>query len=86
MKCEKPDLGEIVLRIFMRDDASLYDLQNHWYIIQAGKSFLKQRNFEAGLRHLDFINKQFLDFQSNEFDFHTYCIRRWTLREYVQLI
>lgn len=24
MKCEKPDLGETVLRMFMRDDASLY--------------------------------------------------------------
>lgn len=86
MKCEQSDLGENVLRIFMRDQASLYELQNHWYIIEAGKSLLKQRKFEAGLRHLDFISKQFIDFQGNEFDFHTYCIRRWTLREYTELI
>lgn len=33
MKCEKQDIGETMLRNFMRDDASLYDLQNHWYII-----------------------------------------------------
>jgi hypothetical protein len=65
MKCEQSDLGENVLRIFMRDEASLYELQNHWYIIEAGKSLLKQRNLEAGLRHLDFISKQFIDFQGN---------------------
>lgn len=86
MKCEKPDLAENVLRLFMRDDASLYELQNHWYINEAGKSFLKQRQFQAGLKHLDFINKQFIDFQGNEFDFHTYCLRKWTLKEYVELI
>jgi peptide alpha-N-acetyltransferase len=86
MRCEKPELGETVLRLFMRDEASLYELQNHWYIIEAGKSFLKQRNFEAGLRHLDFVAKHFLDFQGNEYDFHTYCLRRWTLREYTELI
>lgn len=45
MQCEKPDLAETVLRLFMRDDASLYELQNHWYIIEGGKSFLKQRLF-----------------------------------------
>jgi N-alpha-acetyltransferase 15/16, NatA auxiliary subunit len=86
MKCEKPDIGENVLRMFMRDDASLYELQNHWYIIEAAKSFLKQRNFASGLKHLDFVNKQFLDFQGNEFDFHTYCLRKWTLKEYIELI
>ena len=65
MRCEKPDVGETVLRTFMRDDASLYELQNHWYIIEAGKSFLKQRKFEPGLRHMDFIQKQFIEFQGN---------------------
>ena len=65
MRFEKPDIAENVLRLFMRDEASLYELQNHWYIVEAGKSLLKQRNFEAGLRHLDFIAKHFLDFQGN---------------------
>ena len=52
MKCEQTDLAEQVMRMFMRDDASLYDLQNHWYIIEGAKAFLKIGNFAAGLRHL----------------------------------
>ena len=52
MKCEQTDLAEQVMRMFMRDDASLYDLQNHWYIIEGAKAFLKKGNFAAGLRHL----------------------------------
>lgn len=86
MRCRKPALGEDMLRMFMRDEASLYELQNHWYIIEAGKSFLLLRNFESGLRHLNFIEKQFKDMEANQYDFHTYCIRKWTLKEYVQYI
>eukprot|EP00919_Chromeraceae_sp_WS-2016_P041802 GHVR01099529.1.p1 GENE.GHVR01099529.1~~GHVR01099529.1.p1 ORF type:complete len:275 (-),score=25.64 GHVR01099529.1:669-1493(-) len=86
MKCLKPMLAEEVLKFFMRDEASLYELQTQWYIIEAGKSFLKQRNFEAGLRHLNFISKQFTDMLSNEYDFHSYCLRKSTYREYVELI
>lgn len=51
----KPALAEEVLKLFMRDEASLYELQNQWYIIEAGKSYIKQRNFPAGLRHLYFV-------------------------------
>lgn len=51
----KPTIAEDVLKIFMRDEASLYELQNQWYIIEAGKSFLKLKNFPAGLRHLNFV-------------------------------
>ena len=24
--------------------------------------------------------------EANQYDFHTYCIRKWTLREYVEFI
>ena len=35
---------------------------------------------------MEFISKHFIDFQGNEYDFHTYCLRKWTLREYTELI
>lgn len=86
MKCKKPHIAEDVLKLFMRDEASLYELQNQWYIIEAGKSFLKQRKFAPGLKHLQFIDKQLRDMEANQYDFHTYCIRKWTLKEYVEYI
>lgn len=55
LRCMKPSLAEDVLKLFMRDEASLYELQNQWYIIEAGKSYIKMRNFPAGLRHLYFV-------------------------------
>lgn len=82
----KPNIAEDVLKLFMRDQISLYDLQNQWYIIEAGKSFLKMRKFEPGLRHLNFIQKQFIQMDSNQIDFHSYCLRKWTLREYIEYI
>jgi len=86
LKFMKPTIAEDVLKLFMRDEASLYELQNQWYIIEAGKSYLKQKNFPAGLRHLNFVEKQFQDIEANQYDFHSYCVRRWTLREYVEYI
>lgn len=83
LKCMKPHLAEEVLKLFMRDEASLYELQNQWYIIEAAKSFIKMRNFPAGLRHFYFVEKQFQDIEANQYDFHTYCIRKWTLKEYL---
>lgn len=47
---------------------------------------MKQRKFEPGLKHLNYIDKQFKDMEANQYDFHTYCIRKWTLREYVEYI
>ena len=85
-KCLKPEKAEEMLKLFMRDEASLYELQNQWYIIDAGKSFLKMHNHEAGSKHFNIINKQFLDMLANQYDFHTYCVRKWTLKEYVELI
>jgi hypothetical protein len=64
-KCQKNNTAEDVMRLFMRDEANSYELQNHWYIIEAGLSFLKQRNFDAGLRHMNFVNKQFGDMLAN---------------------
>ena len=55
LKCCKPSQAEEILKLFMRDEASMYELQNQWYIIETGKSFLKLRNYPAGLRHLNFI-------------------------------
>ena len=85
-RCHKPKQAEEMLKLFMRDEASLYELQNQWYIIEAGKAFLKMKDYAAGLRHLNFIEKQFQDMEANQYDFHTYCIRKWTLREYVEYI
>lgn len=42
-RCLKPNTAEDVMRLFMRDEANAYELQNHWYIIEAGKSLLKRR-------------------------------------------
>jgi len=61
----------------------MYELQNQWFIIEVGKAFLRMKNYPAGLRHLNFIEKQFQDISSNQIDFHTYCIRKWTLKEYI---
>jgi hypothetical protein len=64
-RCRKPQIAEDVMRLFMRDEANSYELQNHWYIIEAGKSFLQRRELDAGLSHFKTVYKQFGDMQSN---------------------
>jgi peptide alpha-N-acetyltransferase len=32
------------------------------------------------------VEKQFQDIEANQYDFHSYCIRKWTLKEYIEYI
>ena len=57
-----------------------------WYEIEEARAHLLQRNFGAGLRHLKMIDKQFEDMYEDQYDFHGYSIRKWNLREYLELI
>lgn len=57
-----------------------------WYELECGKSFFRQKEFGKALKKLTAIEKHFLTFIEDQFDFHTYCLRKSTLRAYVDMI
>lgn len=84
--CGQIDLAEETMKIFMRDESSTYELQNMWYEIAEARAHLHARRFGPGLRHLKMVHKQFMDMYEDQYDFHSYSIRKWNLREYLEMV
>eukprot|EP00828_Plagiopyla_frontata_P003569 TRINITY_DN11116_c0_g1_i2.p1 TRINITY_DN11116_c0_g1~~TRINITY_DN11116_c0_g1_i2.p1 ORF type:complete len:340 (-),score=96.54 TRINITY_DN11116_c0_g1_i2:77-1096(-) len=61
-------------------------LQTMWYENQLGIAHLRKKEWGPAFRQFKFIEKHFLEIQEDQYDFHTYCLRKYTLREYIQLI
>lgn len=57
-----------------------------WYECEVARSFLRKKDFGSGLRQIKFIEKHFNDIYEDQFDFHTYCLRRYTLRAYINML
>ena len=65
---------------------TLFEMQCMWYETECGESYLRQRKYGRALKKLLAVDKHFADITEDQFDFHTYCIRKMTLRTYVKML
>ena len=76
----------------------LKDMQASWYELEVGAALARRAHAATGspseLRELAgpalklflAVEKHFSDFVEDQFDFHTYCVRKMTLRAYVSVL
>lgn len=81
---------EIVL-LFSKENensttANLHDMQCMWYESHAGRSLTRQNQLGLALKKFHMTFKHFADIAEDQFDFHNYCIRKTTLRTYIQML
>jgi N-alpha-acetyltransferase 15/16, NatA auxiliary subunit len=65
---------------------TLSDLQCQWYALEAGDCFSRLRQWGPALKQFYNVKKHFVDQYDDLFDFHGYCIRKSTLRAYLDLL
>ncbi|KCV69885.1 hypothetical protein H696_03352 [Fonticula alba] len=65
---------------------SLDQLQFSWFSTLAGKALLKDRQAYKALARFRQVHRIYLEFWDDQLDFHTYCLRKMTLRAYASLI
>ncbi|KAJ1429089.1 Tetratricopeptide-like helical domain superfamily [Sesbania bispinosa] len=65
---------------------NLHDMQCMWYELASGESFFRQGDLGRALKKFLAVEKHYADITEDQFDFHSYCLRKMTLRTYVEML
>lgn len=68
------------------DHSNLHEMQAMWWAIECGNAYLRAKDYPMALKKLTAVEKYFTDFSEDQFDFHSYCLRKMTLRTYVDML
>ncbi|KAG0253742.1 N-alpha-acetyltransferase 16, NatA auxiliary subunit [Mortierella polycephala] len=91
LRADKMAEAEKTVVLFARADIvdplnDLVDMQAMWYSLEAGESHIRQGQLGRALKRFHQVEKHFVDFTEDQFDFHMYCLRKMTLRAYIALL
>eukprot|EP00963_Diacronema_lutheri_P004222 scaffold319_cov362-Pavlova_lutheri.AAC.33 len=64
----------------------LDDMQCSWFALGGGRCFMRQGKIQEALNRFTVLRDFFEDFQEDQFDFHLYCLRKSTLRTYIEAL
>lgn len=64
----------------------LHDMQCAWYITEDGESYLRQGKLGLALKRFTSISSIFEIWQEDQFDFHSFSLRKGQIRAYVDMI
>ncbi|CAG8567067.1 5151_t:CDS:10, partial [Paraglomus brasilianum] len=83
--------AEKTIGYFTRRDApdpysDLVDMQCMWFALEEGECFARTNKLGKALKRFHQIEKHFADITDDQFDFHTYCLRKVTLRAYLSML
>ena len=65
----------------MRDSSCLRCV---WFELELAASYLRTGDYGRALKNFAHVEQHFADIGEDQFDFHTYCVRKMTLRESVE--
>lgn len=78
------------ITLFIKEGANsqdiIFEMQYMWYENESGASHLRTGKYGLALKRFKAVEKHFGDILEDQFDFHTYCLRKMTLRAYISLL
>eukprot|EP01087_Luapelamoeba_hula_P012172 TRINITY_DN3380_c3_g1_i2.p1 TRINITY_DN3380_c3_g1~~TRINITY_DN3380_c3_g1_i2.p1 ORF type:complete len:936 (-),score=231.59 TRINITY_DN3380_c3_g1_i2:43-2850(-) len=81
--------ADSVVTLFTKDGPTgnnLFEMQASWYELELGDSLYRSKQYGEALVQYTNVEKHFADFVEDQYDFHSYCMRKLTLRTYLQLL
>ncbi|KAI9202793.1 NMDA receptor-regulated protein 1-domain-containing protein [Polychytrium aggregatum] len=66
--------------------SDLTDMQCFWFLVESAKSYVRLNKPGMALKRLNLVEKIFNDIYDDQFDFHSYCLRKMTLRSYTEFL
>jgi tetratricopeptide (TPR) repeat protein len=90
LRAGKNVLAEQRIGLFTRHEAAptvnLFEMQCAWFELELADSYRRKGELGPAIKKYGAIESHFEDFVDDQFDFHTYCIRRMTLRAYTSIL
>ncbi|KAL9244661.1 hypothetical protein vseg_018417 [Gypsophila vaccaria] len=89
LQADQVSLAEKTAVLFTKDGDqhnNLYDMQCMWYELASGDSYFRQGDLGRSLKKFLAVEKHYSDITEDQFDFHSYCLRKMTLRTYVEML
>jgi len=66
--------------------ADLHDMQCMWFLTEDGQSYARQGKFGLALKRFTSIHNVFDVWQEDQFDFHSFSLRKGQIRAYIDMI
>ncbi|KAH1066500.1 hypothetical protein J1N35_031487 [Gossypium stocksii] len=89
LQADQVALAEKIAVLFTKDGDqhnNLHDMQCMWYELASGESYFRQGDLGRALKKFLAVEKHYADITEDQFDFHSYCLRKMTLRAYVHML
>ncbi|PIA65249.1 hypothetical protein AQUCO_00100614v1 [Aquilegia coerulea] len=89
LQADQVGLAEKTAVLFTKDGDqhnNLHDMQCMWYELASGESYFRQGDLGRALKKFLSVEKHYADMTEDQFDFHSYCLRKMTLRSYVEML
>ncbi|OWM78206.1 hypothetical protein CDL15_Pgr015025 [Punica granatum] len=89
LQADQVTLAEKTAVLFTKDGDqhnNLHDMQCMWYELASGESYFRQGDLGRALKKFLAVEKHYADITEDQFDFHSYCLRKMTLRAYVEML
>ncbi|XP_039045865.1 N-terminal acetyltransferase A complex auxiliary subunit NAA15-like [Hibiscus syriacus] len=89
LQADQVALAEKTATLFTKDGDqhnNLHDMQCMWYELASGESHFRQGDLGRALKKFLAVEKHYADITEDQFDFHSYCLRKMTLRAYVEML
>ncbi|KAJ5777968.1 N-terminal acetyltransferase A complex subunit n.t1.c1 [Penicillium odoratum] len=64
----------------------LHEMQCLWYLTEDGEAYLRQKKLALALKRLHAVYNIFETWQEDQFDFHSFSLRKGMIRAYVDMV